>query len=68
MEYGTVLYIVGYNAGAVLCEMEELNCPVNLKIKHFYCRKMLSESDQGKTAVAVVAVLIIVITVITNIY
>ena len=35
MEYGTVLYIVGYNAGAVLCEMEELNCPVNLKIKHF---------------------------------
>lgn len=63
-----MLYIVGYYAGAVLREMEELNCPVNLKMKHFYCHKMLSGSDQGKTAVAVIVVFIIVITVITTMY
>ena len=56
MEYGTMLYIVGYHAGEILCEMEELNCPVNFKIKRFYCHKMLSESDWGKTVVAVVVV------------
>ena len=68
MEYGTMLYIVGDHACEILCEMEELNCPVNFKIKRFYCHKMLSESDWGKTVVAVEVVLIIVITVITTIY
>lgn len=68
MEYGTMLYTVGYHAGAVLCKMEELNCLVNLKITRFYCHKMLSESDWGKTVVAVLVVLIIVITVISTVY
>ena len=68
MEYSTMLYIVGHHAGAVLCEMEELNYPVSLKIKHYYCHKMQSEPGWGKTVVAVVVVLIIVITMITTIH
>lgn len=67
VSYG-IWHHVGYHAGEILCEMEELNCPVNLKIKCFHCHKILSESDWGKTVVGVVVVLIIVITVITTIY